>query len=629
MKQSVIVTSLNTAVERNRLSYYHFSDGINNLYCDALSAAEAGTKYLLSKYRIDSILSFGSESAFNSADDTGIMKLRDGKAFYATDNCELSKYSLYRYRLAEYLDEIDAELQDDRELLDEEVCKKAEKFIRNYFNEKVSAGGSHKFNRFFDRLSNDKELRMDFENELIKASSAMGADPDSLLRWSKNYLYSELRDANKLHLPESNENVTISFISSGPDDDSGKSFTDLLIANIDKIYGISEEQNVEVDVYLCMQNDNAKDSFVFSSLMEAVRSMPDSQVNIVKIIMADAPSERLSCSISDDTEKLGVYELMSATRAFLKYGKTDMLMDFRLSSGIKNNNVDRMLYAMRNIDTGISLCDISDIERGIESLRDFFADGCYIEGDSFTEKYFNVIAKGIMHDYGTLISGESVEFIDLVKWAYRKGFWQQTLTLIESRAPRDFVEKGIYYYCDSPESKEDVIKKFGRIYYDLKPFEKYKLDDVEHYYVKFYSRWRSPHPKDNREFQLAYAKIRVKELDTEDDSLIRAHTLSPDREALENLLFAYYYLGDVRNATNHAADEFSGFASIMDDSDVSERMTMISQAVEYFIHCYEEMTKLLAGRDKEDDKEVIMISPSEISDYANVLRKAARDEHRK
>jgi hypothetical protein len=345
--------------------------------------------------------------------------------------------------------------------------------------------------------------------------------------------------------------------------------------------------------------------------------------------MSDAPSDKMISMITDDTERLGVYELMSATRAFLRYGKTDMLMDFRRSSGIKNEKIDHMLYAMRNIDTGISLCDITDIERGIESLRDFFAKGTYIEGDSFTEKYFNVIAKGIMQDYGSLLSGDSIEFIDLVKWAFHKGFWQQTLTLIESRAPRDFVTKGIYYYCDSPESKEDVIKKFGRIYYDLKPFEKYKLDDVEHYYVKFYSRWRSPHPKDNREFQLAYAKIRVKELDTEDDSLIRAHTLSPDREALENLLFAYYYLGDVRNATNHAQDEFSGFASIMDDSDVSERMTMISQAVEYFIHCYEEMTKLLAGRDKKDDKEVIMISPSEISDYANVLRKAARDEHRK
>jgi hypothetical protein len=153
---------------------------------------------------------------------------------------------------------------------------------------------------------------------------------------------------------------------------------------------------------------------------------------------------------------------------------------------------------------------------------------------------------------------------------------------------------------------------------------------VEHYFVKFYNRWKAPHPKDNREFQLEYAKLRVKELDEEDPSIIRAYTLCPDRNALEELLFAYYYLGDVRNATNHAQDEFSGFVSIMDDSDVSERMTMISQAVEYFIHCYDVMSGLLADRKAaEDDHEIVMISTSEISEYANELRKAAREEHRR
>jgi hypothetical protein len=165
-----------------------------------------------------------------------------------------------------------------------------------------------------------------------------------------------------------------------------------------------------------------------------------------------------------------------------------------------------MLYAMRNIDTGISLCDITDIERGIARLKEIFNEEDQITGDSFTEKFFNIIVQGIRQDYGPLLSKDEIEFIDLVKWAYRKGFWQQTLTLIESRAPRDFADKGIFYYCDSEENREEVVEKFGKLYYDLKPFEKYKLDDIDHYFTKFYGRWRAPHPKDSREFQLEFAK---------------------------------------------------------------------------------------------------------------------------
>ena len=357
--------------------------------------------------------------------------------------------------------------------------------------------------------------------------------------------------------------------------------------------------------------------------METIRAMPGSRERVVRIIQTDAPSGKMVEDITDDTGKLGVYELLSATRAFLRYGKTDLLLDFRDSSGIHNPEIDRMLYAMRNIDTGISLCDISDIERGIAKLKEIFSENNAITGDSFAEKYFNIIAQGIRQDYGSLLCGEKIEFIELVKWAYRKGFWQQTLTLIESRAPRDFIDKGIYYYCDSEEDREAIVEKFGRIYYDLKPFEKYKLDDIDHYYIKFYSRWRSPHPKDDKEYQLEYTKVRMEELDTEDDELIRAHTVCPDRDALKDLLFAYYYLGDVRNATNHAEDEFSGFTSVRNDSDVSDRMNLITQAVDYFIHCYDKVTGLISENDAE--ARIIRVDTAELADYARELRKGHRD----
>lgn len=623
MKHKIMITSLRKRDVKEGLQYFCYSDGERNMYCDALTSAEAGSKYILANHNIDIIFAFGSDSTHDLGDDLRSMSLQEGNSFYSTDIKDMSSFSLYRYRLAEYLDEINAEIQDVRELLDIDQQRSAEEFIKDYFNKEVNANGPHKLNRFFDRLFRDNNLRADMEEKLRRAASEIGADPDKYLSWTWNYLYQELRDSSKMQLLECNEDVRINFISTEDDDDSEKTFTDLLISSIEHVRDISGSDGGEVEIYLCTQNDNARDTFVLTSLMETIRAMPGSRERVVRIIQTDAPSDKMVEDITDDTGKLGVYELLSATRAFLRYGKTDLLLDFRDSSGIHNPEIDRMMYAMRNIDTGISLCDISDIERGIAKLKEIFSENNAITGDSFAEKYFNIIAQGIRQDYGSLLCGEKIEFIELVKWAYRKGFWQQTLTLIESRAPRDFIDKGIYYYCDSEEDREAIVEKFGRIYYDLKPFEKYKLDDIDHYYIKFYSRWRSPHPKDDKEYQLEYTRIRMEELDTEDDELIRAHTVCPDRDALKDLLFAYYYLGDVRNATNHAEDEFSGFTSVRNDSDVSDRMNLITQAVDYFIHCYDKVTGLISENDAE--ARIIRVDTAELADYARELRKGHRD----
>ncbi len=626
MKHRILITSLNSRDVKEGLQYFYFNDGEKNVYCDAMTSAEAGSKYILANYEIDTILTFGSDSSYDEGDDLKTMMLADGKSLYTADMNNMSSYSLYRYRLAEFLDEVNAENQDVSELLDGDQQLAATNFIRRYFNERVHTAGPHKFNRLFDRLVRDDDLRADMESRLLEAAEAAGADPGSFLAWTRNYVFREFRETSKMQLLDDNDNVRIKFVSSGDYTDYENSFTDLLIRNIDEISSISEAGDGEIDIFMCLQNDNARDAFVLTSLMMTIKTLPGLRVNIVKILMTDSPSSRMAAAITDDTGKIMVYDLMSANKAFLRYGQADMFIDFRYNSGLRNPDIDRILYAMRNIDTGISLCDITDIERGIGRLREFFAEDRRISGDTFAEKYFNVIAYGIKEDYAPLLKGSSIEFIELVKWAYRKGFWQQTLTLIESRAPRDMVEKGIYFYCDSEEDRDKVTEQFGRIYNDLKSFEKYKLDDVEHYYVKFYSRWRAPHPRDNREYMLGYAGVRVSELDTDDKELIRAHTLCTDRDALKDLLFAYYNVGDVRNATNHAEADFSGFDSIRKDSDISDRMNMISQAVEYFVHCYDKVLKMLEG--SGDGREVIWITNAEIAACARSMGRPPRDDFR-
>lgn len=382
---------------------------------------------------------------------------------------------------------------------------------------------------------------------------------------------------------------------------------------------VDPDNHEDVEVYMCIQSEDASDTHIMMNIISLIKSMPDSNIRIAKIITTTRKPDGIVNEISDDTDKFSVSELMAGIRAFLKYGKADLLLDYWHSTGIHNTNIEQLLYAMRNIDTGISLCDISDIERGINSMRELFHEKRNLGGDSFAEKFFGMTAEGIRLDYGKLITGEEIEFIDLVKWAYKKGFWQQTLTIIESKAPTDFVKKGFLYYSNSPTCSESVIKILGQAYFDMKPQEKWKISSsVEHYYIKNYIVNRSVKKGDPRTTQLELAKSKVSELDLKEGEGIRAHSICTDREALRNLIFAYYYIGVVRNSTNHATEEFEGFSSIMRDSDVGERMNKISQSLEYFIHSYDIVEENVRSTGEVAD--VDLITMDQIVEYTKTLR---------
>ena len=599
----ILITSLYGGVSGGKLRYYYTKKDDKVLYCDALISAEASCKYVLANHRIDEIVTFGSKSTFDEGDGLKPLLLKDGSAFYASDIRNMSTYSLFRYRLAEYLDEIDIEEQDIRELLSEEEQEQMSKLIEEFFYKTDNSEKTQHFNRFFNHLMQDINLRDSFISNMEEKFPETKKDPKKYLKWIYRQLYNEMKSSYKLELLEENSEVMIRFIPVGEEENG------VFIENFSKIMReIKDVDNSEIELYICIQSDDASDMFVLTNLINLVNAMPDAHIKVARVITTTRNPEEVVALVSDDTLKFSISDLVSGTRAFMQYGKTDMLLGFWQRMGVENDDVERLLYAMRNIDYGISLCDISDIERGITSLRNLFKEVRQIKSETFVDKYFDMIATGIKRDYGSLVESDDIIFIDLVKWAYRKGFWQQTLTLIESRAADAFVDNGFFYYSNSPEATEEAKKVFAQLYYDLKPYEKYKLEEISHYYIKYYNRGGVPHTNDQKSNQMAYANLRISELTTDDPRMIKAYSICPDKDALRDLLFAYYYIGDVRNATNHALEEFGGFSSVMHDSDVSERMNTIVQSIDYFIHCYDKVEELIKQKGNKPDVNKLELS---------------------
>ena len=77
MKHKIMITSLRKRDLKEGLQYFCYSDGERNMYCDALTSAEAGSKYILANHNIDIIFAFGSDSTHDMGDDLRSMSLQE------------------------------------------------------------------------------------------------------------------------------------------------------------------------------------------------------------------------------------------------------------------------------------------------------------------------------------------------------------------------------------------------------------------------------------------------------------------------------------------------------------------------------------------------------------------------
>lgn len=135
----------------------------------------------------------------------------------------------------------------------------------------------------------------------------------------------------------------------------------------------------------------------------------------------------------------------------------------------------------------IWMCNIKEVQEGIQQLRRLFMDERSWTEDGEYGLLFGVIAGCIAADYIPLLADDgSIPFIRLIKWAYKHQLYQQVLTLVETYAPANLVESGIFYYCDDEARAEQVTKLFALQRLELKPYEYYKMDDISHYFVKTY-----------------------------------------------------------------------------------------------------------------------------------------------
>ena len=152
--------------------------------------------------------------------------------------------------------------------------------------------------------------------------------------------------------------------------------------------------------------------------------------------------------VQDIEEQSGTYKIfqfVSGIQEFIRYGRADQLEEYYYDRG---ETVPEEITEMRKIAEAIQMCDMPGFEEHLLKLREQEKNGT-----TGKEKLLKIFWKQIREDYGVLLE-ESYSGLDVVEWLYRKKFYQQAITYVESRIPKEWVEVKI---TDEKETEDEAV----------------------------------------------------------------------------------------------------------------------------------------------------------------------------
>ena len=586
MTRNILLTSPDVLEIERPLRYYSVRGDSGRSYCEALQSMEASTRFILSRFSIDEIIVLDGKDPLDPAKNEEPVCLKDAGALYGADPLTLSAYGLYRSRMAQFADGLSLEQKEYDSILPEDLRARVVDFINVFLKQQQK-----ELNSLFDDLASDRKFYEQFMNELFAAVPETRRESILTILWVKNYLYTRLKPSARFEILPQNENCRIRFVPSDTFDDR-----DYWIREVLAIESHVLDAEDKIDLYVALGNSPAVSEHLVLNILSIMVKAPRNNIHL-KAWKVFESAGSMTGVIEDNTAISSSTQLASAAQAFLNYGKTDMLIEFWENSGEKNDRISRLVYAARHVDLGISMCNLLEVQAGIRQMRALVRDENSWKEEGNYGLLFSVIAGCIATDYGQLLEDDgTVSFIRLIKWVYSHQLFQQVLTLIETHAPTHLVSSGIFYYCDDAKHMPEVVNLFARQRLELKSYEYYKMDDLDHYFIKNYDRAgiRGGSADDRA---LAYAVRRAESIGNQDPGKITGYTACDSTETVRDVMYAYARLGMVRNKLSHS--DFSELAKqnmIVSDDNGSFALRIMMESIEAFIMNYEKALDEARGK---------------------------------
>ena len=603
MKKRFLVCGIRGAERRNVSSFFVSREDEGLRFCEALVSGEGEAKKILSTYEIDEIIVIGSVSLLGKKGAAGAgkkMALNDDIDLMTADVSNLSGFDFFRYRMMQFTMGASIDLADSLGEIDPARREELIAFARSLGTD-TSA--------LLPALFAGKSVRSKFDK-------AAGELPLEDLDWLFRYLYCETGSFSKMRPKSQNLSIPISFVPIS----SSLGFEDVTLFQ-DLIASLLQEPGSEAELYIDFHGLPTEAAGVCASTLYSLSDDPNARIHIAgsaSVHNADLPGFSW---VDMQQRHYRIDKLMAGIRSFLNNGKTDILRSYWeeakfANPKLENRYVDEILMAMGYVDAGISLCNIDELMVGLMALRRLLNHPELASEPSQEEDAFVVmmLRESVLADYGALMddSAEELDPFELVKWGFRKKFFQQVITIIESLIPAQLIARGVIYPATTGEEVLAYKKAVNLHYWDGLPTQRWSFKDLDHYFVKFYGRFAVDYRNRAIPPNTQYARIRAASVfgdSLERLNVLPAHSLLTDEALLADILERYYSLGAFRNSVNHA-ERLDDAATSLEP--VSPIWKQAEKLIGGFIACYEKVLAAIGDKRPDDLKPLV---PEEFKEY--------------
>ena len=255
------------------------------------------------------------------------------------------------------------------------------------------------------------------------------------------------------------------------EDGSGVSELDYFAYFIQNLYGTHETCIKRIDVPDMGKTDEAKkyrqkSIEAINRVLQEIRSLdtPDIYVDIhggsrltqqlVTGILYLLKTENIQISadhiLTADRDWVGtagiafsVFDFVSGINELMNDGKAKGLQEF-LDRTKESDEAHKVIKALNDVAEGIQMLDVPGFEEGIGHLQKSI-ENYHSKKDNQSE-YMSLFINKINEDYKNIYEKE---VINEIEWAMKKGFYQQALTLIESKIPKYFYDNHVFSCTES------------------------------------------------------------------------------------------------------------------------------------------------------------------------------------
>lgn len=207
-----------------------------------------------------------------------------------------------------------------------------------------------------------------------------------------------------------------------------------------------------INLYVDTQGGDRNAIVELNAVIDLLRNR---DVSVIKRIATDFNRENPAQYIKEVNLQYKTYELFSAMQSFERFGIGDELVDFF------NKRKSELIETVQILTESIQLCDMNTFDEAINKLRGF-ALGEIKTADS----RFTIVEQDIIGNYkdilGNIKAGDRILFEE-IRWCMKKGYLQQALTLIESKALKEVYCSELLYW-EPDEQVSDVKIKDKKTY---------------------------------------------------------------------------------------------------------------------------------------------------------------------